>query len=224
MSPSAMLESLEPRRLFNAAGWSDTINNPMFPLQPGATWVYKGHGPSGVRLKDRVVVQAYTKEIRGVTCAVVLDRVYENGVLVERTHDWFAQDDHGNVWYFGEISREYENGVLVSTEGSWEHGVDGARAGIIMKAQPQIGDAYYQEFYSGEAEDQAEVLALHAGAQTPYGRFKNLLETKEYTALEPDAVETKFYARDIGFVKSQAIEGETEVLKLVSYDILPVSV
>jgi hypothetical protein len=212
------VEALEPRRMLNAAGFVDVIDNPFMPLTPGATWVYKGF-KEGAVLKQRTVVQGYTKTIRGVTCTVVLDRGYEDGELVERTHDFFAQDDKGNVWYFGEKSREIENGVIVSFEGSWEHGVDGAKAGIIMEADPQVGDVYFQENAPDVAEDQAEVLTLHAHAKTPFAAFKNCLETREFTALEPDLAETKFYARGIGFVKGQSVAGEIEVLKLVSYTI-----
>ena len=206
-------EALEPRCLFNAAGFVDAIDNPYFPIAPGRTWVYTGV-KDGARLKDRIVVQNYTKVIKGVTCAVVLDRVYEDGVLVERTHDFYAQDTKGNVWYMGEHSRDIENGVVVSTEGSWEHGVNGAKAGIIMEASPKVGDSYFQESSPGVAEDHAEVLALHARARTPLGAFKNCLETHETTALEPSLAENKYYARGIGFVKSQSVSGEMEILRL----------
>src|SRR5262245_14662701 len=175
---SSLFEALESRCLLNAAGFSDKIDNPFFPIAPGMTWVYKGV-KEGAALKDRIVVQNYTRQIKGVTCMVVLDRVYEDGELTEKTHDFFAQDTKGNVWYFGEQSRDIENGHVVSTEGSWEHGVNGAKAGIVMEANPAVGDKYAQENSPGIAEDQAEVLTLHARAKTPFGAFKNCLETLE---------------------------------------------
>ena len=59
------------------------------------------------------------------------------------------QDDAGNVWYFGEDSKEFQDGS-VSTEGSWQAGVNGAEPGILMEAHPQRGDKYYQEFSAGK--------------------------------------------------------------------------
>ena len=77
------------------------------------------------------------------------------GDYVEVTKDWYAQDSDGNVWYLGEDTKEYENGKVASTAGSWEHGVDGAYAGIIIPADPKPGLEYRQEYYKGEAEDVA---------------------------------------------------------------------
>ena len=70
------------------------------------------------------------------------DRVWLDEELIEETFDWYAQDKEGNVWYMGEDSKEYENGKVVSTEGSWEVGVDGAKPGIMMEANPQVGHSY----------------------------------------------------------------------------------
>src|SRR5580765_7971633 len=87
-------EPLEPRRLMAASAWSDTIDNQYFPLSPGMTWVYKGV-KDGEPERNRVVVLQSTKVIMGVTCTIVLDRVYTNGKLTKRTHDWYAQDKQG---------------------------------------------------------------------------------------------------------------------------------
>src|SRR6185436_2584802 len=98
---------------------------------------------------------------------VVWDRVWdEDNELTEETFDWYAQDKEGNVWYLGEDSREYDDGN-VSVEGSWETGVDGAEAGIIMEANPQIGDSYRQEYYKGHAEDMGDVVSLNASVTVP---------------------------------------------------------
>jgi len=71
-----------------------------------------------------VNVTSDTRNIMGVDCVVVDDRVTEGGELTEQTHDWYAQDEKGDVWYFGEDSKECENGKVKSTEGSWEAGKD----------------------------------------------------------------------------------------------------
>ena len=182
-------EPYEPT--INPADFVAQIDNQYLPLVPGTTLVYEGETEDG-KEKIEVEVTHETEEILGVTCIVVRDRVWVDGELVEDTFDWFAQDKDGNVWYFGEDSKEYEDGEFVGTEGSWEAGVDGAKPGIIMKANPQVGDAYRQEYYEGEAEDMAEVLSLNESASVPYGSFGNCLKTQEWTPLESDVVENKY--------------------------------
>ncbi len=200
--------------VINPADFVAQIDNQYLPMSPGTTFVYDGESEDG---KERIEVEVTheTKEILGVTCIVVRDRVWIDGELVEDTLDWFAQDRDGNVWYFGEDSKEYEGGKVVSTEGSWEAGVDGAKPGIIMKGNPQVGDAYRQEYYEDEAEDMAEVLSLNESVSVPYGSFENCLKTQEWTPLEPDVVENKYYAPGVGVVKEVAVEGESERVELV---------
>jgi hypothetical protein len=211
---AASIEVLEERRLFS---WAATIDNSYMPLRPGMTWVYRGMR-NGVRETDRTVVLSDTKLITGVTTTVVLDTVYLRGKLAEQTFDWYAQDGAGNVWYFGEDTKEFDaKGNVTSTEGTWQTGVNGAAAGIIMEAHPQRGDVYHQEFAAGVAEDQAKVLSLGARVKSPFGKFHNCLKTSEFTPLQPNAVEQKFYAAGIGFIRSQTVRGsESEVVRLVS--------
>jgi hypothetical protein len=200
--------------VINPADFVEQIDNQYLPMTPGTTFVYDGESEDG-KEKIEVNVTHETKEILGVTCIVVRDRVWVNDELVEDTFDWFAQDKDGNVWYFGEDSKEYEGGKVVSTEGSWEAGVDGAKPGIIMKGNPQVGDAYRQEYYEDEAEDMAEVLSLNESVSVPYGSFENCLKTQEWTPLEPDVVENKYYAPGVGVIKEVAVEGESERVELV---------
>lgn len=198
--------------------FDDEIDNPYFPLIPGTRYYYEGDD-GGTPISDVIVVLHRTKEILGVTCVVVRDRAYEDGILVEDTYDWFAQDLDGNVWYFGEDSSDLDpDGNVISKDGSWEAGVDGALPGIIMKADPQVGDQYQQEDAPGIAEDMAKVLSLTQKVRVPFGRFKKCLQTKEYTPLEPGVVEHKFYARGIGFIRSEGVKGSDEVLELVEVE------
>jgi hypothetical protein len=145
-----------------------------------------------------MTVTSDTKKVMGVGCVVVEDKEWEGGKLIERTYDWFAQDKKGTVWYFGEDTKEYENGKVVSTKGSWEAGVDGAKPGIIMQADPKVGESYRQEYYPGEAMDMARVLSLNASVTVPYGSFDHVLETKEWTPLQPGFFEKKYYVRGVG--------------------------
>jgi hypothetical protein len=179
--------------------FADAIDNRYLPLVPGTTFHYRAQTAAGIELDD-VEVTHETRSILGVTCAVVHDAVTLDGDLTEDTIDWYAQDIAGNVWYFGEEAKQYADGVLVGIDGSWMAGVGGALPGIVMEAQPAVGDVYRQEFAIGEAEDMGQVVALGQSVAVPYGSYTNALETKEFSALEPGAVENKYYVPDVGFV------------------------
>ena len=166
---------------------------------------------------NQVIVTFDNKNIQigetKVQAVVVRDIAWEEGILVEDTFDWYAQDTVGNVWYLGELSTNYEydddaNFLGTNTEGSWEAGIDGALPGYIMKANPQVGDSYYQEFYLDEAEDEAEVISLDASVSIDFGDFENVLQTREFTQLEPDAFEYKYFVPGIGQILAE--EGITE--------------
>ena len=200
--------------MIDPADFVAEIDNPFFPLTPSTTFIYLGETPEGTE-HNEVVVTKETKEILGVTTVVVWDKVWLDDELIEETYDWYAQDKEGNVWYFGEDSKEYEDNVVVSTAGSWEAGVDGAQPGIIMEANPQVGDSYRQEYYQGEAEDMAEVLSLNETASVQYDYFTDCLMTKEWTPLEPGVTAHKYYAPGVGFVMEVGVEGGSERLKLI---------
>jgi hypothetical protein len=192
------------------------LDNPYFPLEPGTTWVYEGQTEDGTERVEVTVLQE-TRRVMSVECVILHDRVWQNGELIEDTYDWHAQDKEGNVWYFGENSKELENGKVVSKAGSWEAGVDGALPGIIMPADPKVGDSYRQEYYKGEAEDVAEVISLDA-ASTPYDSFKeDVLVTKDWNPLEPDILEHKYYAPGIGLIGETKVTGPEEKIELIDF-------
>ena len=89
------------------------IDNPYLPLLPGTVFHYRSETPDGLE-PDDVVVTRDSKQILGVNVTVVHDQVFLDGELAEDTFDWFAQDTEGNVWYFGEDSKEIEDGQVVS--------------------------------------------------------------------------------------------------------------
>lgn len=199
---------------FSAATLQTDVTNPFFPLRVGMVWEYEGQTEDG---SERVVVEVLpeTHEVAGVTARVVRDRVYLNGALIEDTYDWFAQDAAGNVWYLGEDTKEYEQGRVVSTEGAWAAGVDGAVAGIIMPATPTVGQAYYQEFYEGEAEDRGRVVGLNETVTVPAGTWTGCVKTEDTTPLEPDVLEYKYYCPQVGTVLEVDLE-ENERVELKS--------
>ena len=193
----------------------DVVDNPYFPLEPGTTYIYRGE-TEGVPTRDVMTVTSDTKVILGVTTMVVHDQAYEDGVLVEDTFDWYAQDKAGNVWYFGEDTKELdENGNVISTEGSWQAGVNGAEPGIIMEANPKKGDKYQQEFASDVAEDMAQVIGFEDTYCVRYGCFEDVLVTKEWTPLEKGVVENKYYAPGVGFIFGEMVKGGDEQIELV---------
>lgn len=193
------------------------IDNPFLPTVPGTTYVYEDKEAHSI---DYVVVTNHTKVIDGVTCVVVHDYEYINGQLSEDTHDWLAQDSAGNVWYFGESSFQYEPGNPdpVGHEGSWKAGVHGAEAGIIMEANPQVGDVYAEENAAPVANDMAEVESLTDHKNVVYGQFDNLVETRNFSPLEPDVTEHKWYAAGVGNVLTTDNEGAFEQLVKIMFD------
>jgi hypothetical protein len=190
------------------------IDNKYFPLTPGTTFRYRVTEDDLPAL-DKVVVTTMTKTILGVQATVVLDRVTVDGEPTEKTFDWYAQDKSDNVWYLGEDAFEYVDGRWIRAPDSWEAGVDEAQAGIIMEADPQVGDVYRREYYAGHAEDVAEVLSLEPSISVPYGSFDHVLQTKEWTPLE-HGVDNKYYAPGVGEVAEYTVKGGSDFLELVS--------
>lgn len=197
------------------ADFSPNVDNPMFPLTPGKTLVYGG-SKDGETAVDLFAPSARTAVIDGVTTRVVEDRLFLNGVLEERTSDYYAQDVCGNVWYFGEDTAELDkNGHVISREGSFHAGVDGAEPGVFMQAHPELGRVFRQEWYQGHAEDLFVAINLHARVTVPYGTFRDTLRTAETTALEPGVLDNKYYAPGIGQVEEVALRGPVERLVLI---------
>ena len=191
------------------------IDNKYFPLRPGTTLQFRGTQQGKAR-RVSVFVTHKTKTILGIRATVVLDQVYVDGKREEKTLDWYAQDKHGNVWYLGEYSLDFVNGKWVRSDGSWEAGVNGAKPGIVMKANPSVGDVYRQEYYAGHAEDMAKVLGRNKSVTVSYGSFQHALETSEWTPLERGVLEHKYYVKGVGNVRTIMVKGGSEEEHLVS--------
>ena len=202
------------------------INNHYFPLKPGTVTTYVGTDRSGEAVEaDDVFVTSLTKNVLGVKTTVVRDTVYEEGLLIEDTLDFYAQDKQGNVWYFGEIVINYEyddegNFIGTNGDGAWLAGVDGAKPGWIMPAQPRLGFSFFNEFAPGVALDEAKVVGLRQHIDTEFRKFTTL-KTQDTTQLEPDVVEFKYYAPGIGVVRveeelnAQGVPGLTVDLTMI---------
>jgi hypothetical protein len=198
--------------------------NPWFPLVTGNRWVYEGDGET-----IEVEVTDQTKLIDGITCVVATDTASEDGVVVEITGDWYAQDLTGNVWYCGEISRNFEvfagdvpeEPELVDIDGSWKAGRDGSEAGILLPFTPVVGETIRQEVAYGEAEDAITIESLSETEASLGGAcVANCLMTRDFTPLEPDVAENKFYAPGLGLIVEVDLETGDRV-ELVEFTSVP---
>ena len=202
------------------ADFTTRIDNPYWPMRRGSRWVYSETDTRGPQGRIVVTVTDRTKLIaNGVRARVVRDVVTEDGEAVEITDDWYAQDKRGNIWYLGESVRNYEDGKLKDRAGSFEAGVDGAQAGIVMPARPVPGLSYRQEYYKGEAEDRAAVISVgEEQVEVPYGYFnRRVLMTRDLVPTDPRVQELKFYARGVGPLLSVHTDGTGERATLLRF-------
>lgn len=189
---------------YQPADFTADVTNPWFPLKPGTTLVYRG-SEEGKPEVDNVTATTETITIGGVPCRVVTDKVYVNGVLTEDTRDYYSQDSHGTVWYFGEDTAELDrNGKVTSREGTWRTGRNGALPGVFIPADPKVGEQHRQEYYRGHAEDFFQVLTV-SGTE---------FVTREWSPLEPDVQEQKTYRTGTGLVADRTVKGGHEELTL----------
>lgn len=178
------------------ANLADTGRNPYFILEPGYRLTFE-HG------KDTLIITVLdeTKVVDGVKARVVEERETEGGQLAEVSRNYFAIDKMTHdLYYFGEDVDVYENGKVTGHEGAWLSGVNGARFGLMLPANPKPGDKYYQEQAPKVAMDRAEIISLTETAKVPAGTFSKVLHTRESSALESGS-EDKWYAPDVGLIK-----------------------
>ena len=191
------------------------VTNRYWPMKKGDRWVYEERDAQGTLRHDEVTVADRTEKIDGIEALVVHDLATRDGVTVEDTLDYYAQDADGNLWYLGERTAEYTNGRVTSTAGSWQAGVHNAQPGVLLPAHPQPGSGYRQEYLKGEAEDEGFVLSTDEQVQVPTGTYTGALLTRDTTALEPDLVELKWYAPGVGPVLTLTPSGEQTREQLV---------
>jgi hypothetical protein len=202
----------------NPADFTTEIDHPYWPMKPGSRWIFRETDAEGSVSRVVVTVLDKTKTIMGIETRIVHDQVSEQGEVKEDTFDWYAQDAEGNLWYLGEDTTEYENGKPKTKEGSWEAGVDGALAGVILPAHPEVGMTYREEYYKGHAEDGASILSVDAFAKVPYGTFDHGIQTRNFSGIEPDTIEEKIYAKGVGVVLELTVSGGSDRTELVSYE------
>jgi hypothetical protein len=191
------------------------VTHPYFPLRPGSRWVYRGFG-SEAGQREVVTVLRRTRSILGIRATVVKDVAYQDGEVIERTHDWYAQDRAGRVWYLGEATTKFDAGAP-DTTGSWLAGRDCARAGVVMFPRGRLHGRYRQEYLAGEAEDLGMLLDRRTRVGLGIGAFRRVWLTMDTTPLEPSLVELKFYAPGVGFVLELGTSPDQGRVELVEF-------
>jgi hypothetical protein len=193
----------------DAANFVAVVDNPYFPLAPGTTYRFVEKSGKDTAETEMTVTHD-TKRVMGVVCIVVHSIVRERGAVAEETDDWFAQDKQGNVWYFGEDTRETHGGKF-STEGSWEAGEGKNQPGLVMPSAPAPGKPFRQEYSPNNAEDMAQIMAVKEAMTVPAGSFSDCVRTKEWSLLSAGS-EKKWYARGVGCIREVSPEGDVNEL------------
>jgi hypothetical protein len=196
---------------------SATVDNEWLPLRPGTKFVFTGKSVDGEK-RLVFIVTDLVKVVGGVRSAVVWDRDYTDGELVEAELAFFAQDDDGNVWHTGEYPEEYEGGKVAGIP-AWLAGVNGATAGIEMNAQPRLGTPVYAQGFAPPPvswNDHAQVFATGRQTCVPYRCYRNVLVTREFNPDEPGS-QLKYFAAGVGNIRVgwlSSKEKDKEVLVL----------
>lgn len=214
VDPTGVDELTVPTPSPDPEDFVEDVDNPWFPLEPGTRWTYRITG-EGDGVAEHVTVTDRARVVAGVRAVAVHDMVEDaHGRVVEDTWRWYAQDRPGNVWVLGVDTTAYA-GRKADTAGSWEAGVDGAEAGLVMPAEPRLGDGYVQESSPGVAEGRAEVLSLDEQREVPLGGFDHLVQVEETTPLDPGLLARAYYARGTGLVLRETIAGGAAIEELV---------
>jgi hypothetical protein len=200
--PAQNLEAFDPGTFPRPS----QIDNTWMPLKPGTRFVYEGTTieDDGTAVPHRVVINVtdLTKVVGGIRTVVTWDLDYSDGELVEAELAFFAQDSTGTVWRMGEYPEEYDGGKFVAAP-AWLHGLEGASAGIMMKAQPQVGTPSYAEGWAPAVNwtDRGQVDQVGQKTCVPASCYEDVVVIAETSAGEPDAQQLKYYARGVGNVR-----------------------
>ena len=213
-SAGAVADTYNP--VIDPAHFTSKIDNPFFSMPIGKKMIFEKRTDEGLE-RIEITITGEKHKILGVDTFVYLDREFLNGELIEETKDYIAQDKDGNVWYFGEDVANYEDGKFKDHAGAWIAGVDGAKPGYWIKARHVVGDEYRQEFYEGEAEDMAKVVAVGLTVKTSLGTYENCTKTYDWTPLDPESKEHKYYCPSAGglVLVENITDGERVELKKI---------
>lgn len=194
----------------SAVRFDTSSRHPFFPLRPGATWRYEGV-EDGKPRHEVVAVGDRVETILGIACAALVQQVWVAGDLVEHTTEWFAHDQHGNVWKFGEETIELHDERLVRSPESWVAGEQGAAAWIAFPARLARGDTFTG--WRPDGEDRFEVLSVGDTALVPAGTFDGCVTLIE-NADDPDDTDIILYAPGVGRVSERSASGQVVLVEV----------
>ena len=224
-----LLENIELHTFTNPT----RIDNPWLPLHPGKQLVFEGYtteeDDAGIpqEIPHQVLFTAtdLTKVIAGIRCFVSYELDYSAGELVERELVFFAQDDDGTVWHLGQHPEAFEDGVLVEFP-TWLHGLEKARAGIMMQAHPTVGTPSYSQGLGPAVDytDRAQIEEMGSTVVVTYGTFNDTLLIAESSEAEEDAFQLKTYARGVGNIRvgfrgADATHETLELIDVIELDV-----
>jgi hypothetical protein len=159
------------------------------------------------------------KHVDGTETVVALDQDYLEGQLQEQELAFFAQDDAGNVWNFGEYPEEYDNGKLSGAPSTWIRGSGGAYGGMHVLGQPRVGMQYREGLVPAiQFDDVSKVASVGQRTCVKVGCYNSVVVVDESSPNDPTSGhQIKYYARGAGLVKVGARGGDSqEFLELTS--------
>ncbi len=196
-----------------AFGHPTRITNPYLPLSKYRTCTLTGtEDGKHVRVVRRLLDRTEHFAVGGatVTAAVVEDRDYADGRLVERTLDYFAQADDGTVYYLGEDVDDYKNGKVTGHHGAWRYGRDTDKLGVAMPARPRVGTTWRNEDVPGITTESDRVVEKLAHVRIRGRTYGALIRVRESISPEGET-EYKLYARGTGVVRESPPDGRVEL-------------
>jgi hypothetical protein len=174
------------------------ITNELFPISRQASVLMLGH-VDGKPFRTEVTLLPFTRVIdwQGLRVETLVSQyvAYLDGQIQEVAYDFYAQDDGGAVWYFGEDVFDFADGVIISTAGTWLAGKDGPAA-MIMPARPRVGDVYRPENVPGFVFEEVTVTAVDQALEGPLGSIQGGLRISELHA--DGSFEEKIFAPGYG--------------------------
>lgn len=219
-SSTALGQSVTPRQTVAATEWtyedfqttnfdenSITIDNEIYPVIPGTRYEYEGSTiEEGKIVPHRITfaVTNLTKKINGVNTVVVWESDFSEGELVEDELTFLAQDKTGNVWHMGEYSELWDAGEFLAGRTWWVGYPSGAKAGIMMKPNPNPNMPDWSEGFAPAPyfwTDRARIRAVDQKTTVPTGTFEGVVVVEEFDQQEPSAIQLKYYAPGVGVVR-----------------------
>ena len=185
---------------------STDINNKWMPMQPGTQWAYEGTAvdEEGNNFARRIefTVTDLTKEIAGVRTVVAWIVDYNNNEVTEKEVAFHAQDNDGNVWYLGEHPEEFKDGKFVDAP-TWIAGLEEARAGVKMMADPQVGMTKYFQGWGPAVQwsDYGDIQKIGQETCVPLDCYQDAMVIAESSLGEAGAAQFKYYVSGVGEVR-----------------------